>query len=163
VSKRDRRGYFRFVPIQLAEGRPLVEQLGIDPDRPGSFAFFANGQAYVKSESRAAHCARASALAVDMGLPIHPTGDSATRSMTWSRATAIAGSAVVTLASRRIRIVRGHREPPRETAGRWRLALVGWAGMMKEAALLLFNSVPVTVSTIRRISFVCAQARIEAE
>src|SRR5437870_4034325 len=33
--------------------------------------------------------------------------------MTWSRATAIAGSAVVTLASCRIRIVRGHREPPR--------------------------------------------------
>jgi predicted DCC family thiol-disulfide oxidoreductase YuxK len=25
VSKRDRRGYFRFVPIQLAEGRPLAE------------------------------------------------------------------------------------------------------------------------------------------
>jgi hypothetical protein len=24
-----RRGYFRFVPIQLAEGRPLAEQLGI--------------------------------------------------------------------------------------------------------------------------------------
>ena len=46
VSKRDRRGYFRFVPIQLAEGRPLAEQLGIDPDRPGSFAFLANGQAY---------------------------------------------------------------------------------------------------------------------
>jgi hypothetical protein len=32
--------------------------------------------------------------------------------MTWSRATAIAGSAVVTLACCRIRIVRGHREPP---------------------------------------------------
>jgi len=24
VSKRDRHGYFRFVPIQLAEGRPLA-------------------------------------------------------------------------------------------------------------------------------------------
>ena len=35
--------------------------------------------------------------------------------MTWSRATAIAGSAVVTLACCRIRIVPGHREPP-ETA-----------------------------------------------
>ena len=46
-----RRGYFRFVPIQLAEGRPLAEQLGIDPDRPDSFAFVANGQAYVKSEA----------------------------------------------------------------------------------------------------------------
>jgi predicted DCC family thiol-disulfide oxidoreductase YuxK len=51
VSKRDRRGYFRFVPIQLAEGRPLAEQLGINPDRPDSFAFVANGQAYVKSEA----------------------------------------------------------------------------------------------------------------
>ncbi len=51
VSKRDRRGYFRFVPMQLAEGRPLAEQLGINPDRPDSFAFVANGQAYVKSEA----------------------------------------------------------------------------------------------------------------
>src|SRR6516225_3593586 len=34
--------------------------------------------------------------------------------MTWSRATAIAGSVVVTLASCRIWIVRGHREPPRD-------------------------------------------------
>jgi len=51
VSKRDRRGDFRYVPIQLAEGRPLAEQLGIDPDRPDSFAFIATGQAYVKSEA----------------------------------------------------------------------------------------------------------------
>jgi predicted DCC family thiol-disulfide oxidoreductase YuxK len=51
VSKRDRRGYFRFVPIQLAEGRSFAEQLGIDPDRPDSLAFLANGQAYVKSEA----------------------------------------------------------------------------------------------------------------
>lgn len=51
VSKRDRRGYFRFVPIQLAEGRPLAEQLGIDPNHPDSFAFLASGQAYVKSEA----------------------------------------------------------------------------------------------------------------
>src|SRR4029450_1994367 len=51
VSKRDRRGYFRFVPIQLAEGRPLAEQLGIDPDRPDSFALVAAGRAYVKSEA----------------------------------------------------------------------------------------------------------------
>ena len=51
VSKRDRRGYFRFVPMQLAEGRPLAEQLGINPDRPDSFAFVANGQASVKSEA----------------------------------------------------------------------------------------------------------------
>jgi predicted DCC family thiol-disulfide oxidoreductase YuxK len=51
VSKRDRRGYFRFVPIQLAEGRPLAEQLGIDPDRPDSFAFVRKGKGYVKSEA----------------------------------------------------------------------------------------------------------------
>src|SRR5271167_3873961 len=44
VSKRDRRGYFHFVPMQLAEGRPLAEQLGINPDRPDSFAFVANGR-----------------------------------------------------------------------------------------------------------------------
>ena len=51
VSKRDRRGYFRFVPLQLAEGRPLAKQLGIDPDRPDFFAFVANGQGCVKSEA----------------------------------------------------------------------------------------------------------------
>jgi DCC1-like thiol-disulfide oxidoreductase len=54
VSKRDRRGYFRFVPIQLAEERPLAEQLGIDPDRPDSFAFVAIGQAYVNPKPRCA-------------------------------------------------------------------------------------------------------------
>jgi predicted DCC family thiol-disulfide oxidoreductase YuxK len=51
VNRRDRRGYFRYVPIQLSEGRPLAEQLGIDPDRPASFAFIANGHGYVKSEA----------------------------------------------------------------------------------------------------------------
>ena len=51
VSKRDRRGYFCFVPMQLTEGRRLAEQLGINPDRPDSFAFVANGQAYIKSEA----------------------------------------------------------------------------------------------------------------
>jgi predicted DCC family thiol-disulfide oxidoreductase YuxK len=51
VGKRDRRGYFRFVPMQLAEERALAEQLGINPDRPDSFAFVATGQGYVKSEA----------------------------------------------------------------------------------------------------------------
>jgi predicted DCC family thiol-disulfide oxidoreductase YuxK len=51
VSKHDRRGYFRFVPMQIAEGRLLAEQLGINPDRPNSFVFVANGRAYVKSEA----------------------------------------------------------------------------------------------------------------
>jgi predicted DCC family thiol-disulfide oxidoreductase YuxK len=49
VSKRDRSGYF--VPIQLAEGPPLAEQLGIDPQCPDSFAFVAKGQGYIKSEA----------------------------------------------------------------------------------------------------------------
>jgi len=39
---RDRRGYFRYVPIQMAEGRPLAEQL--DPDHPQYFGFVANGK-----------------------------------------------------------------------------------------------------------------------
>jgi predicted DCC family thiol-disulfide oxidoreductase YuxK len=111
VSKRDRSAYFRFVPIQLAEGRPLAEQLGIDPQRPDSFAFVAKGRAYIKSEA---------ALRIASELPYwrwtwvfhfipQVTG---TRSMTWSRATAIAGSAVVRLVCCPTRIVRGHCEPP---------------------------------------------------
>jgi len=51
VSRRDRRGYFRYVPIQMAEGRAISAQLGIDPDRPDSFAFVANGRASTKSEA----------------------------------------------------------------------------------------------------------------
>ena len=68
--------------------------------------------------------------------------------MTWSRATAIAGLAVV-------------NRPETADDGAWRWLAA--AAMTKEAALLQFNSVAVTVSTICRISFVCAQARIEAE
>jgi len=75
VSKRDRRGYFRFVPMQLAEGRPLAEQLGINPDRPDSFAFVANEPSLCKIRSCAAHRARASALAVDMAISLYPPGD----------------------------------------------------------------------------------------
>jgi predicted DCC family thiol-disulfide oxidoreductase YuxK len=74
VSKRDRRGYFRFVPMQLAEGRPLAEQLGINPDRPDSFAFVANGQASIKSEA-VLGIARASAMAVDMAFSLCSPGD----------------------------------------------------------------------------------------
>jgi len=51
VDRRDRRGYFRYVPIQQAEGRAIAQQLGIDPDRPDSFAFVARGRASVKSEA----------------------------------------------------------------------------------------------------------------
>src|SRR5262245_17186702 len=51
VSKRDRRHYFRFAAIQSPQGRPLAEQLDIDPDQPETFAFVANGHAFVKSEA----------------------------------------------------------------------------------------------------------------
>jgi predicted DCC family thiol-disulfide oxidoreductase YuxK len=51
VRDRDQRRYFRFIPMQLPEGRLLAEQLGIDPDHPTSFAFVANGHAFVKSEA----------------------------------------------------------------------------------------------------------------
>jgi predicted DCC family thiol-disulfide oxidoreductase YuxK len=51
VSRRDARGYFRYVPIQEAEGRAIAVQLGIDPDRPDSFAFVHEGRASVKSEA----------------------------------------------------------------------------------------------------------------
>src|SRR4051812_46861023 len=47
------------------------------------------------------------------------------------------------------------------SSGVWRWLAA--AGTTKEAALLQFNSVRITVSTICRVSFVCAQARIEAE
>lgn len=58
--------------------------------------------------------------------------------MTWSRATAIAGSAVVTLAScpNSDRFLALVSRP--ETAGRWHLAPAD----TKEAALLQFDSVP---------------------
>jgi hypothetical protein len=58
--------------------------------------------------------------------------------MTWSRATAITGSAVVTLASCRIRIVRVHREPPRNCG-----TMAPGVGRHDEASRLLqFDSVP---------------------
>jgi predicted DCC family thiol-disulfide oxidoreductase YuxK len=110
VSNHDHRAYFCIVPIQLAEGRPLAEQLGINPDRLDSFAFVANGQAYVKFEA---------VLRIARELPrwqwtwlFHfiprvirdEIYDLVARNRyRWFGR--------VTLASCRIRIVRGHREP----------------------------------------------------
>ena len=104
--------FFCFVPIQLAEGRPLAEQLGIDPDRPDSFAFVANGQAYVKSEA---------VLRIARELPRWQ--------WTWifQFIPRVIRDAIYDLVARnryrwfgrrdacicRIRIIRGHREPPR--------------------------------------------------
>jgi predicted DCC family thiol-disulfide oxidoreductase YuxK len=51
VNARDQAAYFRYVPIQLEEGRGLAAQLGIDPDRPGSFALIAGGRGFIKSEA----------------------------------------------------------------------------------------------------------------
>src|SRR5262245_3925766 len=51
VSNSERRPYFRFVAIQSPDGRPLAEQLGINPDHPDTFAFVANAQAFVKSKA----------------------------------------------------------------------------------------------------------------
>jgi hypothetical protein len=74
VSKRDRGGYFRFVPILWPrDARSLSSSasiliariLCVRGERPG----------LCKIRSHAAHCACASALAVDMGLLLHPTGD----------------------------------------------------------------------------------------
>src|SRR6266853_2566925 len=109
VSKRDRRGYFRFVPIQLTEGRPLAEHLGIDPDRPDSFAFLASGQAYVKSEA---------VLRIARELPRWQ--------WTWifQFIPRVIRDAIYAFVARNRYRWFGRREPPGD-CGRWRLALVG--------------------------------------
>jgi len=76
-------------------------------------------------------------------------------------ATAIRSSAVVTLASCRIRIVGGLREPPGECG--WRLAMIGYGPHDERSGVVAINSIHVTVSTICRISFACTQGRIETE
>jgi len=120
--------------MQLAEGRPLAEQLGINPNRPDSFAFVANGQAYVNPNAALRIASEPPRWQWTWLFHFIPRV-SATKSMTWSPATAITGSAIVTLASCRIQIVRGDREPPRDCGTMAPGA--GWlrTGMTKEAAL----------------------------
>jgi hypothetical protein len=92
--------------------RPLAEHLGIDPDRPDSFPFLASGQAYVKSEA---------VLRIARELPrwqwtwIFQFIPRVIRDATYDLVALnrYRWFGVVTLASCRIRIVRGHREPPR--------------------------------------------------
>ena len=99
--------------MQLAEGRPLTEQLGINPDRPDSFAFVANGRAYVKSEAVlriARELPRLQWTSFSHFIP-RVIRDAIYDLVARNR---FAGSAVVTLASCRIRIVRGDRELPRD-------------------------------------------------
>src|SRR5215831_8906947 len=55
VSKRDRRGYFRFVPIQLTEGRPLAYQLGIAQRNAGPHGM-GDSRTKLASESRGLGC-----------------------------------------------------------------------------------------------------------
>jgi hypothetical protein len=104
--------------------RPLAEHLGIDPDRPDSFPFLASGQAYVKSEA---------VLRIARELPrwqwtwIFQFIPRVIRDATYDLVALnrYRWFGVVTLASCRIRIVRGAIVNRPETAGRWRLTLVG--------------------------------------
>jgi predicted DCC family thiol-disulfide oxidoreductase YuxK len=126
VRKRDRRGCFRFVPIQLAEGRPIAEQPRINPDHPDSFAFLASGQAHVKSEA---------VLRIARELPRWQ--------WTWifQFIPWVIRDAIYDLvarnrcrwfgrrdACRRIRIVRGHRELPRDCG-----TMAPYAGWLRPA------------------------------
>ena len=49
VAARDRAVRFRFTPVQGAYGRALAERIGIDPDRPESFAVVLGGVAHLRS------------------------------------------------------------------------------------------------------------------
>jgi predicted DCC family thiol-disulfide oxidoreductase YuxK len=50
VIARDHEAFFRFVPIQGDRGRELAATVGIDADRPQSFAVFIDGRPYLKSD-----------------------------------------------------------------------------------------------------------------
>lgn len=49
VIQRDKRGYFRFAPLQEARGAEIARQYGIDPERLETFMLVENGRAYRKS------------------------------------------------------------------------------------------------------------------
>ena len=66
---------FCFAPSHSPRDVRSLSSSGIDPDRPDFLCLRRERSRLCKIRSRAAHCARASALAVDMGLPLHPTGD----------------------------------------------------------------------------------------
>jgi len=150
VSKRDRRDYFRFAPMQLAEGRPLAEQLGINPDRPDSFAFVANGQAYVKSEA---------VLRIARELPHWQ--------WTWlfHFVPRVIRDAIYELVARnryrwfgrrdvascRIRIVRGHRKPPRDCqliGPIWRKTMEWFSRKTSIAGMQISNWMLVIVAVV---------------
>lgn len=49
VIKRDKRGYFRFAPLQAPKGAEIARRHGIDPARLDTFVLVENGRAYRKS------------------------------------------------------------------------------------------------------------------
>jgi predicted DCC family thiol-disulfide oxidoreductase YuxK len=49
VIKRDRRGYFRFAPLQEPKGAEVARQYGMDPERLDTFVLVESGRAYRKS------------------------------------------------------------------------------------------------------------------
>ena len=49
VIKHDRRGYFRFGPLQTAKGGEIARRHGIDPEQLDTFVLVENGRAYRKS------------------------------------------------------------------------------------------------------------------
>jgi predicted DCC family thiol-disulfide oxidoreductase YuxK len=49
VIKRDKRGYFRFAPLQEPKGAEIARGYGIDPERLDTFVLVENGRAYRKS------------------------------------------------------------------------------------------------------------------
>jgi len=50
VIGHDKRGYFRFVPLQTATGAEVARRYGIDPEQPETFVLVENGHAYRKSD-----------------------------------------------------------------------------------------------------------------
>jgi len=51
VSRRDKKMHFRYLPMQSPEGRRISASLGIDPSRPNTFAYIADGIASQKSDA----------------------------------------------------------------------------------------------------------------
>jgi predicted DCC family thiol-disulfide oxidoreductase YuxK len=49
VIEHDRRGYFRFAPLQTAKGSEIARRHGIDPEQLDTFVLVENGRAYRKS------------------------------------------------------------------------------------------------------------------
>src|SRR5439155_6331496 len=50
VIKRDKRGYFRFAPLQEPKGAEIAHRHGIDPEQLDTFVLVENGCAYRKTD-----------------------------------------------------------------------------------------------------------------